>query len=166
MHKRLVAVAVVAACLPSAVPAAPAATTPREVRAALDYFCKPFASGQVAGVRAGAVAAGWTEYGLAQFYRDGAWGRVNVTFRPGNNCSVTVPVGGAKGREMAILDVVGAWGRTNGFAAGQARATKPLPLYDTVSETWARDGKVLRAYAYVNRRKDDMLIPAVEIVVR
>jgi len=166
MFKRLAIAAVVAACLPSAVPAAPATTLAREVRAALDYFCKPFADGKTAAVLPGAAAAGWLAHGLGDHHREGAWGRVDVTFQPGDSCNVTVPVGKAGGKELAALDAAAAWAGANGFSSSQARATKPMPWYDMVSEKWARDGKTLGAYAYVNRRKDGMLIPEVSITVR
>ncbi len=165
MFKRLAIAAVVAACLPSAVPAAPATTLAKEVRAALDDFCKPFASGQTTGVKAGAEAAGWKAYGISGFYRDGAWGRVNVGFYVGDRCTVTVPVGSAKGKELPILDVAVAWGKANGFTSVEARATTTRPLYDSVDERWTRDGKSLTANAVVNRRKDDMLVPDVSISV-
>jgi len=165
MFKRLAIAAVVATCLPSAVPAAPAATAAKEVRAALDYFCKPFADGQITGVKAGAEGAGWAAYGINGYYREGAWGRINVSLRTGDRCTVTVPVGSARGKELAILDTAVTWARSNGFTSVEARATKPLPLYDTVSEKWARDGKTFSGYAYINRRKDDMLIPDVSITV-
>jgi hypothetical protein len=166
MFKRLAVAALVAAFLPSASPAAPATTTAKEVRAALDYFCKPYLSGETTTVRSGAVAAGWTEYGIGQHFRDGGWGRVNVNFKPDRSCGITVPVGGSRDKELAILDATGLWAKANGFTVSQARGKTTGPLYDTVSEAWARGGNTLKVYGYINRRKADMLIPDVEIYVK
>ena len=80
-----------------------------------------FVDGQTAAVRTGAVAAGWTEYGIGQNFRDGGWGRVNVNFKPDRSCGITVPVGGSRGKELAILDATGLWAKANGFARTQPR---------------------------------------------
>ena len=171
MIRRTLIAALVAACALPAVAATPV-DSKSAVLDALDTFCKPFIAGtpSEAQVRAKAEAAGW-RYSLGQPYRQGDWGRINVIYGH-DGCTVTVPVGSARGREAAILDAAGAWARKNGYSLKAPRATKagpgPAPgIYDTLAEDWVRpDGAFpMGLRGYVNRRKPGMLIPDVSIYI-
>lgn len=141
-----------------AMAAKPALSSPVVVREALDLFCKPFLAATPPDYAA-ATKAGWA-YGPTGLFREGDWGRVNVSVRVGDHCDVTVPDGGSHGKELAVLDTVAAWAGAAGFATAQARQTKSGPgPYDTVSQTWTRSAgpNSLTATAYVNRRSEMLL---------
>lgn len=144
-------------------------TTATAAKEALDIFCKPFVAGATAGVRGAAKAAGWGDYGMEQYFKEGDWGRINVTLRAGQSCRITVPVGSANGREQALLDVGGAWAKANGFTLDGPRATTSGPApYDQVKERWSRKAGSFQYIgdAIINRRRDDMLVPDVEFEVK
>jgi hypothetical protein len=154
---------------PPAAAAPPPETTASVVAEALDTFCKPFFTGATTGVRAKASAAGWGDYGMEQYFKEGGWGRINVTFEAGRYCRITVPVGSANGRERALLDLGGVWAKANGFTLDGPRATTSGPApYDQVIERWSRAAGPFRytGDAIVNRRRDDMLVPDVEFEVK
>jgi hypothetical protein len=159
-----------------AVPVAAAAPTSASVAAeALDLFCKPFLAGSTSSVdvRTRAKAAGWTEYGgMGHMTKGGDWGGANANFRVMDSCTVTIPVGRAKGKEVSIVDAAGAWARKNGYSlkAPRAKTAGPGPapgIYDILAEDWVRpDGRFpMEVRAYINRRKEGMSIPDVSIML-
>ena len=103
--------------------------------------------------------AGW-DFASVGMFREGDWGRVNVDSRIGRSCEVTVPEEGSKGKELAMLDLVGTWAKGSGFALTGVRETKPNPRgFTTVSETWSQTGGAnkLAAYAYIDRHSTILL---------
>jgi hypothetical protein len=169
MIRRALFASLAALALPApALAAPPPATTASVVAEALDTFCKPFVAGATAAVRGKAKAAGWGDYGMEQYFKEGGWGRVNVTFKAGQSCRVTVPVGSARGKERALLDIGGAWAKANGFTLDGPRVTTSGPApYDQVKERWSRAAGSFRYVgdAIVNRRREGMLVPDVEFEV-
>ncbi len=163
--------ALLVAAIAVAVCAAPAlAATPTDARSAvldgLDSFCKPYLAGaDGAATNAAAQAAGWTR-SLGMMKREGDWGRVTVDYKPGASCVVTVPAGGAKGAEVAILDAAGAWARKAGYSRTAARTTTASPKFDALAEDWTRPGggNALGLRAYVNRSAPS-LVPDVTIYI-